>query len=77
METEKRIVGTRNTTFSGPIEPTVLTTHRDSVDERNSAKLLALPGEAREFTANDINLTESEQANCQLPTKLVLKIGYA
>lgn len=76
-ETEQRIQQTSSNTFSGPIEPTELTTHRDDVSTINAKRLALLPGKEHTFHAVDTGLTKSEEGHCPAPTKLVLKIGYA
>lgn len=76
-ETERRIQQTESNTFSGPIEPTELTTHRGDVATINAKRLLSLPGKEHTFHAVDAGLTESEAKYCPAPTKLILKIGYA
>jgi hypothetical protein len=68
---------TSSNTFSGPIEPTELTTHRDDVSTINAERLALLPGKEQTFHAVDTGLTKSEECHCPAPTKLVLKIGYA
>jgi hypothetical protein len=75
QETEVRLQQTSKRTFSGGIEPTVLTTHRGDVDANNKQKLDSLPGNEHLFNAIDTGLTDSEKASCQAPTKLILKIG--
>jgi len=75
-ETERRFRLTSERKFTGPIEPTVLTTHRDDVEKTNKKKLDSLLGTEHVFNSIDVGITEGEKASCHAPTKLILKIGY-